>query len=78
MSDDFNKMIELIDSVKAATEYSEIELIGNKESFRKLMDLGFPLDGYRHQEVSCIDESKIIIIPCESRFIKVYFEKDVE
>lgn len=74
MNEDLSKLIEIINSVKAANEYDEVELIGNKESFEKLIESGFPLGNYRHQETSFLDESKIVIIPCEQRKIKVYFD----
>ena len=73
MNESLNKMIELIDSIKIWNGYSEVELIGNKKSFDKLIEFGFPLGNYRHQEIS-FDESKIIIIPCKPKSIKIYFE----
>lgn len=75
MNKDLNKLIEVIDSVKAATEYKEVQLIGGKEAFDKLIESGFPLENYRHYETS-FDKSKIFIIPCEPIPIKVYFESD--
>lgn len=71
-NDDLNKMIELINSVKARNIDSEIELIGSKESFDKLTEIGFDLNCVKHHEFK-IDESKIFIIPAKPKPIKVYF-----
>ena len=68
-----NELLELINSVKAASEYNEIELWGNKKSFDKLIASGFPLQDFKHKEVE-FDESKIMIIPCEPKPIKLYFD----
>ena len=68
-----NELLELINSVKAASEYNEIELWGNKKSFDKLIASGFPLQDFKHKEGE-FDESKIMIIPCEPKPIKLYFD----
>lgn len=68
-----NELLELINSVKAASEYNEVELWGDKKSFDELMTSGFPLENFKHKEVE-FDESRIMIIPCESKPLKLYFE----
>lgn len=73
MSKDLNKIMELINSVKAFDNYEEVELIGSKESFNKLIESGFPLENYRHYETS-FDDSKIFIIPYKPISIKTYYE----
>lgn len=75
MNDDLKKILELIDSVKAGNFGCEIELIGSKESFDKLTEIGFNLNGVRHHEFE-FDDSKIFIIPAKPKPIKVYFEED--
>ena len=76
-NDDLNKLLELIDSVKATNIDSEIELIGSKESFNKLTQIGFDLNSVRHYEFE-FDDSKIFIILAEPKPIKIYFESDNE
>ena len=74
MNNDLNKLLELIDSVKSRNDYNcEVELIGSKESFDKLTEIGFDLNSVRHQE-TLIDDSKIFIIPTTPKSLKVYFE----
>lgn len=70
-----NELLELIDSVKAAPEYNEVELWGDKKSFDELMASGFPLGDFRCREFE-FDDSKIMVIPCESKPIKLYFKGD--
>lgn len=74
MDKDLSKIIELINSVKATTKCNEVELIGDKESFNKLVASGFPLENYKYQEVQFVDESRIVIIPYKPRPIKLYFD----
>lgn len=66
-----NELLELINSVKAASTYNEVELLGDKKSFDELIASGFPLKDFKHTEVES-DESKIIVIPCEPKPIKLY------
>lgn len=75
MDKDLNKLTELINSVKAAGTYKEVQLVGDKKSFDKLIKSGFPLENYRYYEISS-DESKIFIIPYEPISIKICFESD--
>lgn len=70
-----NELIELIKSVKAASKYNEVELWGDKKSFDELMASGFPLEEFKCKEFE-FDESKIMVIPCEPRPIKLYFVGD--
>ena len=70
-----NELLELINSVKAASEYNEVELWGDKKSFDELMASGFPLKDFKYKEVE-FDESKIMVIPCEPKPIKLYFDGD--
>lgn len=75
MDKDLSKIIELINSVKTTAKCNEVELIGDKESFNKLVESGFPLENYKHQELQFVDdEPRIIIIPYEPRPIKLYFD----
>lgn len=67
-----DELLELINSVKAATKYNEVELWGDKKSFSELIASGFPLGDFKCKEVQ-FDESKIMIIPCEPKPIKLYF-----
>lgn len=70
-----NELLELINSVKAATEYNEVELWGDKKSFDELIASGFPLRDFKHKEIE-FDESRIMIIPCEPKPFKLYFGGD--
>ncbi len=72
---DSNKLLELIDSVKACSEHHKVEFIGSKEYFDKLAELGFYLDNVRYQE-SPYDESKILILPVNTKPVKIYCESD--
>lgn len=75
MNNDFNSLLELIDSVKARSEYGEVKFIGSKEYFDKLAELGFCLENVRYQEFS-FDESNIFILPVNPKPVKIYCESD--
>lgn len=75
MNNDLNSLLELIDSVKACSEYGKVEFIGSKEYFDKLSELGFYLENVRYQD-SPFDESKILILPVNSKPVKIYCESD--
>jgi hypothetical protein len=75
MNNDFNSLLELIDSVKACSEYGEVKFIGSKEYFDKLAELGFYLENVRYQEFS-FDESNIFILPVNPKPVKIYCESD--
>lgn len=68
-----NELLALIDSVKAASEYNEVELWGDKKSFDELIDSGFPLEDFKCKEFE-FDESKIMVVPCKPKPIKLYFD----
>ena len=68
-----NELLALIDSVKAASEYNEVELWGDKKSFDELIDFGFPLEDFKCKEIE-FDESKIMVVPCKPKPIKLYFD----
>jgi hypothetical protein len=70
-----NQLLELINSVKAASEYNEVELWGDKKSFDELMASGFPLGDFKCREFE-FDASKIMVIPCRPKPIKLYFDGD--
>ena len=72
-----NELLELINSVKVASECNEVELYGDKKSFDELIASGFPLGNFKHKEVE-FDESRIMIIPCEPKPLKLYFCSDEE
>ena len=68
-----NELLALIDSVKAASEYNEVELWGDKKSFDELISSGFPLEDFKCKEFE-FDESKIMVVPCKPKPIKLYFD----
>lgn len=68
-----NELLELINSVKAASKYNEVELLGDKKSFDELIASGFPLEDFNCREFE-FNESKIMVIPCEPKPIKLYFD----
>jgi len=70
-----NELSELINTVKAFSEYNEVELWGDKKSFDELMTSGFPLGDFKCREFE-FDDSKIIVVPCKSKPIKLYFDSD--
>lgn len=70
-----NELLELIDSIKAVSEYNEVELWGDKKSFDELMASGFPLRDFKYKKFE-FDDSKIMVIPCKPKSIKLYFEGD--
>lgn len=70
-----NDLLELINSVKIASGYGEIELWGDKKSFDELLSSGFPIEDFKCREFEFeFDESKIMVIPREPKPIKLYFE----
>ena len=75
MKEELNKLLALIDSVQAVNTDKEIELLGSKESFNKLVEMGLDLNSIRHQEI-LIDRSNIYIIPVSPKPLKIYFESD--
>lgn len=75
MNNDLNSLLELIDSVKACSEYGKVEFIGSKEYFDKLEELGFYLGNVIYQDFQ-FDESKILILPVNPKPVKIYCESD--
>lgn len=69
-----NELLELINAVKAASKYNEVELWGQQKAFDKLRASGFPLEDFKCREFE-FDESKIMVIPCEPKHIKLYFDR---
>lgn len=57
-----DELVKLIDLVKAANGYGEIELWGNKKSFDELRAAGFSLEGFKCREVE-FTKPKIMIVP---------------
>ena len=71
-----DELLKLINSVKAASEYGEIELWGDKKSFDELIASGFPLEDFKCKEFK-FDKSQImVIVPCKQKPIKLYFDGD--
>lgn len=68
-----DELLELINSIKAASEYNEVELWGDKKSFDELMAFGFPLEDFKYKEFK-FDKSMIIVVPCEPKPIKIIFD----
>lgn len=67
-----NELLELINSVKIALGCNEVELWGDKKSFDELLTSGFPLGDFKCKEFE-FDESRIMVIPCEAKQLKLYF-----
>lgn len=70
-----NELLELINSVKAASKYNEVELLGDKKSFDELIAYGFPLGNFKCKEIQ-FDEPGIMVIPYKPKPIKLYFVSD--
>ena len=71
--EDRDKLIELIDSVKAVNSCDSVELIASDLLFDKLKQSGFPLNDFKCHEI-LYDKSKIMIIPTKtSKNIKIVY-----
>lgn len=68
-----NELLELINSVKTASKHNEVELWGDKKSFDRLIASGFPLEDFKCKKFE-FDDSKIMVIPCEPKPFKLYFD----
>lgn len=68
-----NELLELINVVKVASKYNEVELWGQQKTFDKLRASGFPLEDFKCREFE-FDESKILVIPYKPKYIKLYFD----
>lgn len=69
----------LIDTVKTQSGRNEVELIGNRKTFKELIELGFPLNNFKHVEVlDEPDEQRLWVIPAAPKppnGIKIIFER---
>ena len=61
----YEKLIELIDKVKACSGCNEVELVANGETFKELTIMGFPLTEFKCEEAFEIDESQLYVIPIQ-------------
>ena len=67
----YNKLMELIDSVKMSSGYDEVKLVGNDKSFEELTALDFPLGEFKCENITdMLDESRLYIIPIDSKHQK--------
>ena len=72
---DIKEIMNAIDSVKALGQCDGIGLLGNKESFDKLKQAGFPIEDFKCRESCLIEDSKIMIIPASAyKPVKIYYE----
>ena len=72
---ELNELLELINSIKAASRYNEVELWDDKKSFDELIDSWLPLKDFKCKEFK-FDESRIMVVPCEPKSIKLYFDSN--
>lgn len=72
-----NELLELINSVKTAAECNEVELWGDKKSFDELIASRFPLEDFKYTEIE-FNKPRIMIIPCESKPLNLYFDEGKE
>lgn len=74
----YDKIMELIDSVKMYSGYDEVKLVGNDKSFEELIALDFPLGEFKCENINdMLDESRLFIIPIDSKHqesIKIIME----
>ena len=61
----YDKLIELVDKVKACSGCNEVKLVGNDKTFKELTIMGFPLTEFKCEEALEIDESQLYIIPID-------------
>lgn len=61
----YEKLIEMVDKVKACSGCNEVKLVGNDETFKELTIIGFPLTEFKCEEVFEVDESRLYIIPID-------------
>ena len=62
----YDKLMELVDSIKMYSGYDEVKLVGNNKTFEELMAMGFPLGDFKCEEVLELDESKLYVIPIDN------------
>lgn len=64
---DYEKIMELIDSIKMYSGCDEVKLVGDNKTFEELIALGFPLGKFKCENVGdTLDESKLYIIPIDN------------
>ena len=62
----YDKLMEVIDSIKMYSGCDEVKLVGNDKSFEELTALGFPFGEFKCENITdMLDESKLYIIPIE-------------
>lgn len=62
----YDKLIELINSVKMYSGCNEVKLVGSHKVFEEVMAMGFPLTDFEYEEPESpleFDESQLYIIP---------------
>ena len=69
------EIMKAIGSVKTLGQCDSIELCGNKESFNKLKQAGFPIEDFKCHKSELVEDSKIMIIPASAyKPVKIYYE----
>lgn len=61
----YEKLIELIDKVKACSGCNEVKLAADDKTFKKLTIMGFPLTEFKCEKALELDESQLYVIPIE-------------
>lgn len=61
----YDRLIELIDLVKACSGCDKVKFVGTHETFEEIMAMGFPLNRFECERVFELDESQLYIIPVE-------------
>lgn len=65
----YDKLIELINSVKMYSGCDEVKLVGNDKTFEELMALNFPLGEFKCENMGeLLDESRLFIMPVPSKY----------
>lgn len=70
----YDKLMEMIDTIKIHSGCDEVKLVGDNESFEKLMAINFPLEEFKCENMGdMLDESRLWIIPInDNKQIKTY------
>ncbi len=61
----YEKLIELVDKVKACSGCNEVKLAGNDKTFKELTIMGFPLTEFKCEKALELDESQLYVIPIQ-------------